>query len=144
MQGFDSLTQLFVAVVLQEEMYFCAITVAFGAVLGIVGEPVGVVFAETLEIFAVFQCFPLLLKGDLEIFPFGFQYLGVIDEIGFIELGSCPLESPQLFKVQIYRIQRKSRDGIIRVGVAPVIVCRRVVDGQDLNDFQSIGKAPIA
>ena len=91
-QGFDRLAQLLVAVVLQEQVNFRAVSVAIGAILGVVGEPVGVVIAELLEIFAVFQHFPLLIEGDLEIFPFGFQHLGIVDEVGFVEQGSCPFE----------------------------------------------------
>ena len=85
-QGFDRLTQLLVAVVLQEEMNLCAVAIALGAILDVVGEPVFVVFGKLLEICGFFQRVPLLREGDLEIFPFGFLHFGVVDEVGFVEL----------------------------------------------------------
>ena len=133
-QGFDGLTQLLVAVVLQEKVDFQAIAVALGAKLGVVVQPVFVFFCKLLEISGFFQNIPLLFKSDLEVFPFGFQHFRIIDNIGFVERCSCTLESRvfldvQLFEVQVNRIQCKGRDGIVRIGIAPVVVCRRVVDG---------------
>ena len=134
--------------VLQEKVGFRAVAIALGAISGIVKQPVFVLFDELLEISSFFQRFPLLLKGKIEVFPFGFQHLGVIDEISFVEQDFCPFESgiffnAQLFEVKVNRVQRKSRNGIIRIRVTPIIMCRRVVDRQDLDDFQSVGHAPI-
>ena len=127
-------------------MDFCAVAIALGAVLGIVFEPVFVFLNKLLEFSGFFQRFPLLLESDLEIFPFGFQYLGIVDGFFFVEDCPHPLERffphvipsgiyggksvlIQLFNVQINRIQCKSRNGIIRIGIAPVIMRCRVVDG---------------
>ena len=96
-QGLGRLAQLFVAVVLQEEMDLCAVAISLGAILGIVEEPIFVFLDELLVFSGAFQRFPLLLKGDLEILPFGFQYLGVIDEIGFVEQSPCSFESRFFF-----------------------------------------------
>ena len=130
-------------------MDFCAVVVALGAILGVVQKPVFVFLDELLEISSVFQCVPLLFKSDLEIFPFGFQYLWVINEIGFVEQSPCSFEAcvfqnAQLLEVQVNRVQCKSRDGIVRIRIVPVIMRGRVVDGQDLDDFQSVGHAPVA
>ena len=54
-QGTDGLAQLLVAVVLQEEVDFGAVAVAFGAKLGVVMEPVLVFFEKLLEISGFFQ-----------------------------------------------------------------------------------------
>ena len=99
MQCLDRLAQLFVAVVLQEEMDLCAVAVALGAILGIVEEPIFVFLDELLVFSGAFQRFPLLVKSDLEILPFGFQHLGIIDGCLFVEHRPHPLESCVFFDV---------------------------------------------
>lgn len=74
---FDSFAQLLVAEVLQKEMDVRAVAVALGAILSVVGQPVFVFFQKLLEISGFFQVVPLLPKGGLEVFPFGFQHFGI-------------------------------------------------------------------
>ena len=52
--------------------------------------------------------------------------------------------SPQLFNVQIDRVQREGGNGIIWIRIVPVIMRRCVVDGYDLYDFQPVFYASIA
>ena len=54
MQGLDGVAQLLVAVVLQEEVDLRAVAVAFGAILGIVIEPVFVFLDELFKFGSVF------------------------------------------------------------------------------------------
>ena len=148
-QGLDGLAQLLVAVVLKEEMDLCAVTITLGAILGVVMEPVFVFFDELFESRCGFQRFPLLIESGLEVFPFGFQHFGIIDRFFLVEHCPHPFEgrvfqNAQLLEIEVNRVQRKSRNGIIRIGIAPIIMRRRVVDGQDLDDFHAVGHAPIA
>ena len=81
-------------------MDFCAVAVALGAILGVIVQPIFVLIAEMLEFGGFFQRFPLLIEGDLEIFLFGFQYLGIIDGFLFIEHRPCSFESCVLLDAQ--------------------------------------------
>ena len=99
-QGFYRLAQLHVAMVLQEVVDLCAVAVAPGAVLGIVGQPVLVVEAELQVVLVVFQGFPLLLESPPEIDPLGSQHFGVVDDRAIIETVLLGSQSEVLFDAQ--------------------------------------------
>ena len=142
--------QLFVGMELEELIEIFRLFVAFAQELGILLEPCMVFLLESFVFRAAEECVLVLFVEGFEEDHLRVIHVLVIREgfcvklrfLRLIFLLHCRRQTSHSLDIDIYRMERKDRNGVVRITVAVVMTECSIVDRQCLNHLLTRSSRP--